>query len=105
MQGMPARNREGRRPPRRGRADLSRKNARQCFGRLRRYRATKTMSRQTALDATEAQRIDDFIKRLDCAIEDIDRQKSVLSVGTAPGRLCFASIKTGRSCDDVVAVE
>ena len=53
------------------------------------------MSRQTALDATEAQWIDDFIKRLDCAIEDIDRQKSVLSVGTVPAGCVSLRSKLG----------
>lgn len=33
-----------------------------------------------ALDESEDQWVNDFIKRLDCAIEDIDRNKSVLSV-------------------------
>jgi hypothetical protein len=36
------------------------------------------------LDESEDQWLNDFIKRLDCAIEDIDRNKLVLSVGTAP---------------------
>jgi hypothetical protein len=36
-----------------------------------------------ALDESEDQWVNDFIKRLDCAIEDIDRNKPVRSIRTA----------------------
>jgi hypothetical protein len=36
------------------------------------------------LDESEDQWVNDFIKRLDCAIADIDRNKPVLSIRMAP---------------------
>jgi hypothetical protein len=44
----------------------------------------RNCQQSSALDESEDQWVNDFIKRLDCAIEDINRNKPVLSVGAAP---------------------
>jgi hypothetical protein len=49
----------------------------------------------SALDESEDQWVNDFIKRLDCAIEDTDRSKPVLSVGTAPACSAEGPFKSG----------